>query len=57
MEPDRLRAIISAARAGSDWAYREILATFGPRLYGFFYRATLMMARSRSGSIAALCLA
>ena len=40
MEPDRLRAIISAARAGSDWAYREILATFGPRLYGFFYRAT-----------------
>ena len=40
MEPDRLRAIVSAARAGSDQAYREILANFGPRLYGFFYRAT-----------------
>lgn len=40
MEPQRLRAIISQARAGREDAYRELLAAFGPRLYGYFYRAT-----------------
>ncbi|KPK85804.1 MAG: hypothetical protein AMJ81_02610 [Phycisphaerae bacterium SM23_33] len=40
MDPQRLRATIRAARAGREEAYQEILAAFGPRLYGYFVRAT-----------------
>ncbi len=32
--------LIAAARAGAEHAYRELLATYGPRLYGYFCRAT-----------------
>ncbi|MHC4715947.1 MAG: RNA polymerase sigma factor [Planctomycetota bacterium] len=40
MDPEKLRAIIHAARSGREQAYREILTAYGPRLYGYFYRAT-----------------
>jgi RNA polymerase sigma factor (sigma-70 family) len=32
-------AMIAAARAGAEEAYQEFLAAYGPRLYGYFYRA------------------
>jgi RNA polymerase sigma-70 factor (ECF subfamily) len=31
--------MVAAARAGVDEAYRELLGVYGPRLYGYFYRA------------------
>ncbi len=40
MDPQQVRATIRAARAGSEEAYRQFLAAYGPRLYGYFYRAT-----------------
>lgn len=40
MDPERLRATIRAAGAGRNQAYQEVLAAYGPRLYGYFYRAT-----------------
>jgi RNA polymerase sigma-70 factor (ECF subfamily) len=40
----RLRAgasdVIAGARAGAEKAYEELLAAYGPRLYGYFFRAT-----------------
>lgn len=32
--------MIAAAQAGSEAAYQELLASYGPRLYGFFLRST-----------------
>ena len=32
--------MIRAARAGDEQAYRDFLAAYGPRLYGYFFRAT-----------------
>ncbi len=32
--------MIRAARAGDQQAYQKFLAAYGPRLYGYFYRAT-----------------
>jgi len=40
MDAQQLRAMIRQARAGSGQAYRQFLAAYGPRLYGYFYRAT-----------------
>jgi RNA polymerase sigma factor (sigma-70 family) len=33
-------AMIAGARAGAEGAYQELLAAYGPRLYGYFFRAT-----------------
>jgi RNA polymerase sigma-70 factor (ECF subfamily) len=40
MDPQQLRATIASARAGSEEAYRQLLAAYGARLYGYFCRAT-----------------
>ncbi len=40
MEAQQLRAIIASAQEGSAEAYRALLDAYGPRLYGYFYRAT-----------------
>ena len=40
MDSQSLRATIRAARAGEDGAYRRLLAAYGPRLFGYFFRAT-----------------
>ena len=40
MDSQQLRAIIAAASGGGDEAYRQLLNAYGPRLYGYFYRAT-----------------
>ena len=40
MHSQQLRAMIAAARSGGEEAYRQLLAGYGPRLYGYFYRAT-----------------
>ncbi len=40
MEPDRLRTTIASAQAGDASAYEALLQTYGPRLYGYFLRAT-----------------
>jgi RNA polymerase sigma-70 factor (ECF subfamily) len=40
MEPVQLRATIASAQAGSAEAYEALLETYGPRLYGYFFRAT-----------------
>lgn len=40
IEPEALQAGIGAAKAGRQEGYRCILAAYGPRLYGYFYRAT-----------------
>jgi RNA polymerase sigma-70 factor (ECF subfamily) len=40
MESQPLRAMIASARTGRDEGYRQLMAAFGPRLYGYFYRAT-----------------
>ncbi len=40
MEADRLRTTIASAQAGSADAFRAILDAYGPRLYGYFFRAT-----------------
>lgn len=40
MDSPQLRALVAAARAGREGAFQEILALFGPRLMGYFQRAT-----------------
>jgi RNA polymerase sigma-70 factor (ECF subfamily) len=40
MEQRQLSAVIAAARAGCEQAYQELVGCFGPRLYGYFLRAT-----------------
>jgi len=40
MEPERLRATIASAQAGSADGYQALLEAYGPRLYGYFFRAT-----------------
>ncbi len=40
MESQRLGAVIASAQAGDPEAYRELLGRYGPRLYGYFLRAT-----------------
>ena len=40
MEADRLRETIASAQAGSAEAYKALLDVYGPRLYGYFFRAT-----------------
>jgi len=40
MDKCLLPETISAAQAGSEAAYQELLASYGPRLYGFFLRST-----------------
>ena len=40
MEPAQLRAAIASAQAGSAEAYEALLEAYGPRLYGYFFRAT-----------------
>lgn len=40
MEPQQLRATIALAQAGSAEAYQALLESYGPRLYGYFFRAT-----------------
>jgi len=40
MQGERLRETIASAQAGSADAYRALLRVYGPRLYGYFYRAT-----------------
>ncbi|MFP3938368.1 MAG: RNA polymerase sigma factor [Phycisphaerae bacterium] len=40
MEPRQLRAAIASARQNSAEGYRALLEAYGPRLYGYFYRAT-----------------
>ena len=40
MESEQVRAMIRGARAGREQAYQEFLAAYGPRLFGYFYRAT-----------------
>jgi len=39
MDAQQLRVLIVAARGGDDGAYERLLAAYGPRLYGYFYRA------------------
>ena len=40
MEPDRLRAAIASAQADEAEGYEALLGVYGPRLYGYFFRAT-----------------
>jgi len=40
MNTEQLRETIAQAQNGDARAYQELLAGFGPRLYGYFYRAT-----------------
>ena len=40
MDPSELQATIEAAKAGRSEGYQAILAAYGSRLYGYFYRAT-----------------
>jgi len=40
MEPSQLRAVIASARNGSAEGYETLLRVYGPRLYGYFFRAT-----------------
>jgi len=40
MESEQVRAMIRSARMGDEAAYQEFLAAYGPRLYGYFFRAT-----------------
>ncbi len=40
MEPAQLRATVASAQAGSAEAYQALLSHYGPRLYGYFLRAT-----------------
>lgn len=40
MEPEQLRAIVSAAQKGDAQAHAALLEAYGPRLYGYFFRAT-----------------
>jgi RNA polymerase sigma-70 factor (ECF subfamily) len=40
MDPQQLPGTIASAQAGSGQAYQELLEAYGPRLYGYFMRAT-----------------
>ena len=40
MDRQRLRATIASAQQGSKEGYEALLKAYGPRLYGYFYRAT-----------------
>jgi len=40
MEAERLRAMIASAKAGQAEGYEALLAHYGPRLYGYFFRST-----------------
>jgi len=40
MEPQELQLSIRAAKAGRQEGYHALLAAYGPRLYGYFHRAT-----------------
>lgn len=40
MDDPQLQASIHAAKAGKADGFQAILAAYGPRLYGYFYRAT-----------------
>lgn len=40
MESDRLRAAIASAQADEADGYQVLLDVYGPRLYGYFFRAT-----------------
>ena len=40
MDPQRLRRMVASARAGRTVGYKSLLETYGPRLYGYFLRAT-----------------
>lgn len=40
MDARELQGTIEAAKAGRAEAYQALLEAYGPRLYGFFYRAT-----------------
>jgi RNA polymerase sigma factor (sigma-70 family) len=40
MESERLRTVVASAKAGDAEAFGTLLDTYGPRLYGYFLRAT-----------------
>ena len=40
MEAQQLRAMIASAKAGRAEGYEALLEAYGPRLYGYFFRAT-----------------
>ena len=40
MDPQQLKATIDAAKEGTADGYSALLEAYGPRLYGYFYRAT-----------------
>lgn len=40
MQPERLREVIASARAGEAAGFEALLSAYGPRLYGYFLRAT-----------------
>jgi RNA polymerase sigma-70 factor (ECF subfamily) len=40
MDPDRLRATVASAKTGQAKGYEALLRAYGPRLYGYFLRAT-----------------
>jgi len=40
MDSRRLRATIASAQAGEARGYEALLEAYGPRLYGYFFRAT-----------------
>ncbi len=40
MESQRLRAEIASAQTGSAEGYKALFEAYGPRLYGYFFRAT-----------------
>jgi len=40
MDPQQLREIIASAQAGEAEGFQALLEAFGPRLYGFFFKAT-----------------
>lgn len=40
MDADQLRVVIASAQAGKAKGYRALLETYGPRLCGYFFRAT-----------------
>ncbi len=40
MDAQELRTTVAAAQAGDALAYRALLDAYGPRLYGYFFRAT-----------------
>jgi len=40
MEPEKLSQTVAAAKAGSAESFGQLLEAYGPRLYGYFLRAT-----------------